>query len=269
MSPHLTISDNRDDPGNPLILGGEAIDGAAKAPLTIGQLMVDQVWLEGTDPTGGALYYERGSNTHRRLQAFETGHEAMMTGGWVRVLWAPSRCERSASAWSGPPPTAWCACMASTAACCWWSFWIGLGVRREAVPAVGRQKDQQCVSATGKTVGCRALKDANHPIAAPPPACGASPRSPQRAFGMAPPASSITSPARAGATLWSLHRHTQCECGADEFHGQASARAVPGGFLIPHPTQVSSGMGLAHAFTRRGLSAHSGSYGMMKKREDK
>lgn len=127
MSPHLTISDNRDDPGNPLLLGGEAIDGAAKAPLTIGQLMVDQVWLEGTDPTGGALYYERGSNTHRRLQAFETGHEAMMTGGWVRVLWAPSRCERSASAWSGPPPTAWCACMASTAACCWWSFWIGLG----------------------------------------------------------------------------------------------------------------------------------------------
>jgi hypothetical protein len=48
--------------------------------------MVDQVWAEGTDPTGGGLYYERKSNRHRRLQAFETGSEEMMTGGWVRVL---------------------------------------------------------------------------------------------------------------------------------------------------------------------------------------
>jgi hypothetical protein len=27
--------------------------------------MVDQVWAEGTDPTGGGLYYERNSNQHR------------------------------------------------------------------------------------------------------------------------------------------------------------------------------------------------------------
>jgi hypothetical protein len=54
--------------------------------VAIGKLMVDQVWAEGTDPTGGGLYYERNSNRHRRLQAFETGSEDFMTGGWVRVL---------------------------------------------------------------------------------------------------------------------------------------------------------------------------------------
>jgi hypothetical protein len=48
--------------------------------------LVDQVWAEGTDPTGGGLHYERSSNQHRRLQAFETGSEDFMTGGWVRVL---------------------------------------------------------------------------------------------------------------------------------------------------------------------------------------
>ena len=78
--------DNRDDPGNPLVLDGEAIDAAALDPLAIGKLMVDQVWAEGTDPTGGGLYYERNSNRHRRLQVFETGSEDFMTGGWVRVL---------------------------------------------------------------------------------------------------------------------------------------------------------------------------------------
>ena len=86
MAPRLIISDNRDDPGNPLVLDGEAIEGAASDPAAIGKLMVDQVWAEGTDPTGGALYYERSSNKHRRLQAFETGSEDFMTGGWVRVL---------------------------------------------------------------------------------------------------------------------------------------------------------------------------------------
>jgi hypothetical protein len=84
MSPRLIISDNRDDPGNPLVLDGEAIDAAASDPVAIGKLMVDQVWAEGADPSG--LYYERSSNRHRRLQAFETGHEDYMTGGWVRVL---------------------------------------------------------------------------------------------------------------------------------------------------------------------------------------
>ena len=86
MNKRLIISDNREDPGNPLVLDGEAIDAAARDPQAIGQLMVDQVWAEGTDPAGGALYYERSGNTHRRLRAFETGHEELMTGGWVRVL---------------------------------------------------------------------------------------------------------------------------------------------------------------------------------------
>ncbi len=54
MSTRLIISDNRDDPGNPLVLDGEAIDAAAQDSLAIGKLMVDQVWAEGTDPTGGA-----------------------------------------------------------------------------------------------------------------------------------------------------------------------------------------------------------------------
>ncbi len=43
MSPRLIISDNRDDPGNPLVLDGEAIDEAASDPVAIGKLMVDQV----------------------------------------------------------------------------------------------------------------------------------------------------------------------------------------------------------------------------------
>ena len=86
MGQRLIISDNRDDPGNPLILDGDAIDAAADDPLAIGKLMVDQVWAEGTDPTGGGLYYERNSNRHRRLQAFETGSEDFMTGGWVQGL---------------------------------------------------------------------------------------------------------------------------------------------------------------------------------------
>jgi hypothetical protein len=31
MSPRLIIADNRNDPGNPLVLDGEAIDAAATA----------------------------------------------------------------------------------------------------------------------------------------------------------------------------------------------------------------------------------------------
>lgn len=94
MTPRLIVSDNRDDPGNPLVLDGAAIDAAASDPVAIGKLMVDQVWAEGTDPTGGGLYYERNSNRHRRLQAFETGSEDFMTGGWVRVLVTPEQLER-------------------------------------------------------------------------------------------------------------------------------------------------------------------------------
>jgi hypothetical protein len=62
--------------------------------LAIGKLMVDQVWAEGTDPTGGGLYYERSSNRHRRLQAFETGKEDFMTGGWVRGLATAEQVQR-------------------------------------------------------------------------------------------------------------------------------------------------------------------------------
>ena len=94
MASRLIASDNRDDPGNPLVLDGDAIDAAAHDPVAIGKLMVDQVWAEGTDPTGGGLYYERSSNRHRRLQAFETGHEGFMTGGWVRVLATAEQVQR-------------------------------------------------------------------------------------------------------------------------------------------------------------------------------
>jgi len=65
MSKRLIVSDNREDPGNPLVLDGEAIDEAARYPVTIGKLMVDQVWAVGTVPTGGGLYYERNSNSNR------------------------------------------------------------------------------------------------------------------------------------------------------------------------------------------------------------
>jgi hypothetical protein len=38
MSPRLIISDNRDDPGNPLILDVDAIEAAAQDPVAIGKL---------------------------------------------------------------------------------------------------------------------------------------------------------------------------------------------------------------------------------------
>ncbi len=94
MSMRLIVSDNREDPGNPLVLDGEAIDEAARDPVAIGKLMVDQVWAEGINPTGGGLYYERKNHRHRRLQPFETGSEDFMTGGWVRVLASPEQLQR-------------------------------------------------------------------------------------------------------------------------------------------------------------------------------
>ena len=90
MSSCLMVSDNRDDQGTPLELDGEAIDAVAQDPLAIGKIMVDQFWAEGTDPTGGGLHYERNTNRHRRLQAFETGG-----------------CARNAPGWSKPPVRAW------------------------------------------------------------------------------------------------------------------------------------------------------------------
>jgi hypothetical protein len=67
VCPSLIVSDNRDEPGNPLVLDGEAINAAAQEPLAIGKLMGDQVWAEGTDPTGRGLCFERASNLHRCL----------------------------------------------------------------------------------------------------------------------------------------------------------------------------------------------------------
>ena len=52
------------------------------------------MWAEGIEPIGGGLYYERSSNEHWRLQAFETGHEAFMTGGWVPVLASAAQVSR-------------------------------------------------------------------------------------------------------------------------------------------------------------------------------
>ncbi len=50
MSPRLIVSDNRDDPGNPLVLDDEAIDAVAQDPLAIGKIMVDQVWQKERTP---------------------------------------------------------------------------------------------------------------------------------------------------------------------------------------------------------------------------
>jgi hypothetical protein len=94
MPQRLIITGNPEDPGNPLVLDGEAIDAAAQDPVAIGKVMVDQAWAEGSDPTGGALYYERRTNRFLRLQPFETGHEDFMTGGWVRVLVSAARRQR-------------------------------------------------------------------------------------------------------------------------------------------------------------------------------
>ncbi len=38
MAHRLIVSDNREDPGNPLVLDGEAIDAAERDPLSIGKL---------------------------------------------------------------------------------------------------------------------------------------------------------------------------------------------------------------------------------------
>lgn len=133
MAPRLIISDNRDDPGNPLVLDGEAIEGAASDPAAIGKLMVDQVWAEGTDPTGSALYYEHSSNKHRRLLAFETGYEELMTGGWGGCWSHLSSWSGNALAWSRPPAVAWWKSTAATGACCWWSSWMWPGTEASRV----------------------------------------------------------------------------------------------------------------------------------------
>lgn len=38
MSPHLISSDNREDPGNPMVLDGDALEEAARDPQVIGKL---------------------------------------------------------------------------------------------------------------------------------------------------------------------------------------------------------------------------------------
>jgi hypothetical protein len=61
-----------------------------------------QVWAEGTDPTGGRLHDERSSNRHQRLQTFETGHEDVMSGGWVRCSSTSPGAEHGAVGLSPP-----------------------------------------------------------------------------------------------------------------------------------------------------------------------
>jgi hypothetical protein len=54
MGRRLIIPDNLDDPLNPLVLDGAAFAAAARDPLAIGMLMVDQVWAEGMTLQEGA-----------------------------------------------------------------------------------------------------------------------------------------------------------------------------------------------------------------------
>ncbi len=63
MGRRLIFSDNRDDAANPMILDGESIEAAADDPLAIGKLIVDQVWAEGSDPTGGCRPSRRAVKT--------------------------------------------------------------------------------------------------------------------------------------------------------------------------------------------------------------
>jgi hypothetical protein len=73
----------------------EAIEGLGPELIEMVHLVGDRGHTcHGSTSTGGALYYERSSNEHRRLQAFETGYEDLMTGGWVRVLVTPEQLER-------------------------------------------------------------------------------------------------------------------------------------------------------------------------------
>ena len=63
MGQRLIISNNRDDPGDPQVLDGEAIDAAVQEPLTIVEVMVDTVWAAGTDSTGGGMPSRRAVKT--------------------------------------------------------------------------------------------------------------------------------------------------------------------------------------------------------------
>jgi len=69
MGQRLIVSDNREDPGNPLILDGQAIEEAARDPVAIGKLMVDQAWAEGRVVESYAFArvgYHRGLDALRR-----------------------------------------------------------------------------------------------------------------------------------------------------------------------------------------------------------
>jgi len=50
MGQPLIVSDNRENPGNPLIVDGQAIEEAARDPVAIDKSLVDQAWAEGIDP---------------------------------------------------------------------------------------------------------------------------------------------------------------------------------------------------------------------------
>jgi hypothetical protein len=71
MGDRLIITDNREDPDNPLVLHGEDIDAAAEDPLAIGKL-----WWIRCGQREPSL----------PVEACTTNATATNTGGWVRVL---------------------------------------------------------------------------------------------------------------------------------------------------------------------------------------
>jgi len=56
MGDRLIISDNREDPGNPLVLDGEAIDAAAQDPPAIGKLPAAAALRSGAGLGGGQAW---------------------------------------------------------------------------------------------------------------------------------------------------------------------------------------------------------------------
>lgn len=78
------------DPLSDMVLTQDVISEASKDPLSIGRLMVDQVYSEGrSDLDGHALYFEHRSNAKRILSDYESGMEGAITGGWVRAMTPP------------------------------------------------------------------------------------------------------------------------------------------------------------------------------------
>ena len=58
--------------------GGEAIAAAARNQQVIGKLLVDQVWVESSDPAGRGCSRAQ-QQPQRRLQPFEKSSEGFIT----------------------------------------------------------------------------------------------------------------------------------------------------------------------------------------------